>query len=85
MGEVQKNECIFSDGERFELPEHIGEEYRNKIRKGIDSSKYFLLIYTKEVENSARYIVICMLDETLQSEPEMYRLELLLPGILLES
>lgn len=69
MGEMQKNECILSDGERFELPEHIGDEYSNKIRKGIDSSKYFLLIYTKEVENSARYIVMCMLEEALQSEP----------------
>lgn len=35
-----------------ELPLHVGDEYRDKIRKGIDSSKYFLLIYTKDVEDS---------------------------------
>ena len=35
-----------------ELPQHVGDEYRDKIHKGIDSSKYFLLIYTKEVEKS---------------------------------
>ena len=29
-----------------ELPMHVGDEYREKIHKGIDSSKYFLLIYT---------------------------------------
>lgn len=35
-----------------ELPQHVGDEYKDKIHRGIDSSKYFLLIYTKEVETS---------------------------------
>ena len=35
-----------------ELPQHVGDEYKDKIHKGIDSSKYFLLIYTKDVEKS---------------------------------
>ena len=94
MSNIQKNECVLSNGQKFELPEmegykdvflsykrenveyvvrlykelkshyiepwldlrelpeFVGEEYRNKIRKGIDSSKYFLLIYTKDVEKS---------------------------------
>lgn len=35
-----------------ELPDHVGDEYKNKIHGGIDNSKYFLLIYTKDVEES---------------------------------
>lgn len=35
-----------------ELPKIVGDEYKKQIQKGIESSKYFLLIYTKEVELS---------------------------------
>lgn len=35
-----------------ELPKIVGDEYKKQIHKGIESSKYFLLIYTKEVELS---------------------------------
>ena len=30
----------------------VGEEYQEKIHKAIDCTEYFLLIYTKEIENS---------------------------------
>ncbi|MBO7580111.1 MAG: TIR domain-containing protein [Bacteroidaceae bacterium] len=35
-----------------ELHQYVGKEYTKRIHKGIDNSKFFLLIYTKEVENS---------------------------------
>lgn len=35
-----------------ELHQNVGKRYTNRIHKGIDNSEYFLLIYTKEVENS---------------------------------
>ena len=35
-----------------ELHQDVGCEYTNRIHKGIDNSKYFLLMYTKEVEFS---------------------------------
>lgn len=34
------------------LHEYVGEEYTNIIHKGIENSQYFLLIYTKDVEDS---------------------------------
>ena len=35
-----------------ELHQNVGKEYTERIHKGIDNSEYFLLIYTKEVEES---------------------------------
>lgn len=35
-----------------ELHHDVGKEYTDRIHKGINNSKYFLLIYTKEVEQS---------------------------------
>lgn len=35
-----------------ELHEDVGEEYTKRIHDGIDNSEYFMLIYTKEVEDS---------------------------------
>ena len=35
-----------------ELHQNVGKRYTNRIHKGIDNSEFFLLIYTKEVENS---------------------------------
>lgn len=35
-----------------ELHRDVGKEYTKRIHKGIDSSEFFLLIYTKEVEDS---------------------------------
>jgi acetyltransferase-like isoleucine patch superfamily enzyme len=35
-----------------ELHQDVGKEYTKRIHKGIDNSEYFLLIYTKEVEES---------------------------------
>jgi acetyltransferase-like isoleucine patch superfamily enzyme len=35
-----------------ELHQDVGKEYTERIHKGIDNSEYFLLIYTKEVEES---------------------------------
>lgn len=35
-----------------ELHQDVGKEYTERIHKGIDNSEYFLLIYTKEVEDS---------------------------------
>ena len=35
-----------------ELHQYVGEKYTKRIRKGIDNSKFFLLIYTKDVEES---------------------------------
>lgn len=35
-----------------ELPKIVGDEYKKQIHDGIDASRYFLLIYTKEVEDS---------------------------------
>lgn len=35
-----------------ELHENVGDEYANRIHEGIDNSEYFMLIYTKEVEDS---------------------------------
>ena len=35
-----------------ELHQDVGKEYTERIHKGIDNSEFFLLIYTKEVEDS---------------------------------
>lgn len=35
-----------------ELPKIVGDEYKKQIHDGIDASRYFLLIYTREVEDS---------------------------------
>lgn len=35
-----------------ELHQDVGKKYTERIHKGIDNSEYFLLIYTKEVEES---------------------------------
>lgn len=35
-----------------ELHEDVGEEYTKRIHEGIDNSEFFMLIYTKEVEDS---------------------------------
>ena len=35
-----------------DLHQYFGEEYTERIRKGIDNSEYFLLIYTKDIEDS---------------------------------
>lgn len=36
-----------------ELHQDVGKEYTRRIHQGIDNSQYFLLIYTKDVEDSA--------------------------------
>lgn len=38
--------------DKHELHQDVGEEYTQRIHQGIDNSTYFLLMYTKEVENS---------------------------------
>jgi hypothetical protein len=35
-----------------ELHHYVGKEYTERIHNGIEKSKYFLLIYTKEIEQS---------------------------------
>ena len=40
-----------------ELHQDVGEEYTERIHKGIDNSEFFLLMYTKDVENSDFIII----------------------------
>lgn len=35
-----------------ELHQYVGEEYTNRIHRGIDNSEFYLLIYTKDIEES---------------------------------
>lgn len=45
-----------------ELHQNVGDEYTERIHKGIDSSELFLLMYTKDVEKS---------DFIVNEEPEL--------------